>query len=160
KRSLSIAKVGNRLLVHCFAGCSVQDICHAVGLTVADLFTESTEYKAAPDWSVAERREYARRLWQQSRYAAGTVVQKHLRRRGITTPPPPSIRFLSLFDHREYGWAFPVMMAGIQDLKGNFAGISMTWLSADGSGKAPVDPPRKIFGAFFGGSVRLAPAGE
>jgi hypothetical protein len=52
------------------------------------------------------------------------------------------------------------MIAGIQDPNGSFAGISITWLCADGSGKAPVDPPRKIFGTYRGGSVRLAPPGE
>ena len=36
----------------------------------------------------------------------------------------------------------------------------MTWLSADGSNKAPVDPQRKIFGPYRSGAVRLAPAGE
>jgi DNA primase len=52
------------------------------------------------------------------------------------------------------------MMAGIQDPHGEFAGISLTWLCADGSGKAPVDPPRKIYGPYGGGCIRLAPAAE
>jgi hypothetical protein len=127
-------------------------------LTLADLFTHQTE--TTHYWSDAERIEYARRLWRQSRCAIGTVAEQYLRGRGITIPPPPPIRFLPRFKHREDGWAFPVMIAGIQDPNGNFSGVSITWSSADGSGKAPVDPARKIFGPYRSGSVRLAPASD
>lgn len=36
--SLSVAETGDRVLVHCFAGCSSSDVIAAVGLTWADLF--------------------------------------------------------------------------------------------------------------------------
>ena len=38
--SLSISEVGNRILVHCFAGCDPGEIVEALGLTMADLFTD------------------------------------------------------------------------------------------------------------------------
>lgn len=39
--SLSIRDVGDRLLVHCFAGCDALDVVHAVGLELSDLFADS-----------------------------------------------------------------------------------------------------------------------
>jgi hypothetical protein len=36
--SLSITYDGDKTLLHCFAGCAVEDICAAVGIMVADLF--------------------------------------------------------------------------------------------------------------------------
>src|SRR5579871_1733602 len=39
--SLSVSVRGGKILVHCFAGCSVQAICAALGLGLRDLFEES-----------------------------------------------------------------------------------------------------------------------
>lgn len=36
--SLSIRDAGDRVLLHCFGGCSVYDICAAIGMGVHDLF--------------------------------------------------------------------------------------------------------------------------
>jgi len=41
--SLAIREVDDRLLLHCFAGCSVYEICEAVGLEITNLFPESRE---------------------------------------------------------------------------------------------------------------------
>jgi hypothetical protein len=38
--SLAVREAGDRVLVHCFAGCAVADILLAVGLEMADLFPE------------------------------------------------------------------------------------------------------------------------
>ncbi len=37
--SLSIRENGGKLLLHCFAGCSIESICEALGIKVADLFS-------------------------------------------------------------------------------------------------------------------------
>ena len=37
--SLSIRDVGDRVLMHCFGGCAVDDVLSAVGLTLADLYS-------------------------------------------------------------------------------------------------------------------------
>ncbi|KAA0873528.1 CHC2 zinc finger domain-containing protein [Nitrincola tapanii] len=41
-----------RVLIHCFAGCDISDICAAIGLEVADLFpsTDRPHYAGLPDW--------------------------------------------------------------------------------------------------------------
>lgn len=38
--SLNIRDAGDRLLIHCFTGCSVNDIVSAIGLELSDLFPE------------------------------------------------------------------------------------------------------------------------
>ncbi len=38
--SLSTCEKDGRVLIHCFAGCSVEAICAAIGIEVRDLFTE------------------------------------------------------------------------------------------------------------------------
>ena len=43
KASLSIDKIGNKILLHCFAGCKSEDILAAVGLTFSDLFDHPRE---------------------------------------------------------------------------------------------------------------------
>jgi hypothetical protein len=86
-------------------------------------------------------------------------VETYLRNRGISIIPPV-IRFLPLLQHREYGWPFPTLAAGIQDVAGAFAAIAVTWLCADGSDKAPAEPARKIYGPYRSSAVRLAPDRE
>lgn len=43
KASLSIDKISNKILLHCFAGCKSEDILAAVGLTFSDLFDQPRE---------------------------------------------------------------------------------------------------------------------
>ncbi len=46
--SLSLKQVDDRVLVHCFAGCSAHDIVAAVGLTIADLYDKPLEHRRDP----------------------------------------------------------------------------------------------------------------
>ena len=41
KNSLSIAEDNGKILIHCFAGCSTDDICESIGIDVKDLFIDS-----------------------------------------------------------------------------------------------------------------------
>jgi len=157
--SLSITQVADRILLNCFVGCSVRAICEALDIRLGDLLS-AFESHSVDRWTDAERRAYARRTWEKSRRASGSVAETYLRNRGITMPIPPAIRFLPLLPHSKYGWPFPAMIAGIQDAACAFAGVLITWLCADGSDKAPVEPVRKIYGPYRGGAVRLAPADE
>jgi hypothetical protein len=38
--SLSVGYTGDKVLLHCFAGCTVETVCSAIGLTVRDLFAD------------------------------------------------------------------------------------------------------------------------
>jgi hypothetical protein len=150
------------ILLHCFAGCTVRSICEGAGITVRDLFDfdhrNDGRGVAGYGWSDEQRREWVRaKFWLKSKPARGTVVETYLHSRGINIPIPPSIRFLPSLLHRDYGWPFPALVAGIQDGDGGFAAVSLTWLAADGSGKAPVGQgdERRILGPYRGGAVRL-----
>ena len=38
--SLSVAQKDNKILFHCFQGCSVEEICDAIGISIKDLFLD------------------------------------------------------------------------------------------------------------------------
>ena len=42
-QSLSVKAEGNRILIHCFAGCQTQEICAQIGLDISDLFLSPTQ---------------------------------------------------------------------------------------------------------------------
>jgi hypothetical protein len=47
--SLSIRQENGRLLLHCFAGCTVEAVCAALGITVRELFSDPpTAHKPQP----------------------------------------------------------------------------------------------------------------
>lgn len=46
--SLSIRQDGDRVLIHCFAGCPALSIVESVGLTLADLFEEQSRQEYRP----------------------------------------------------------------------------------------------------------------
>lgn len=46
--SLAIREIDDRVLIHCFAGCSVEDVLQAVGLKMADLFPDKLVNPYAP----------------------------------------------------------------------------------------------------------------
>jgi hypothetical protein len=131
----------------------------ALGIRVVDLRVDADLKSPGP--SPEDRIRYARSLWESSRPIAGTIAEKYLREaRGITSALPRSLRSFPLLKHREYVWPFPCLCAGIQAPDGTFVGVSVAWLCADATDKAPVDPPRKVFGVLNCGSVRLARADE
>lgn len=55
--SLSVYERDGKILLHCFAGCAVEDICAALRIRVGDLFTEPrAPHKAEPPVVHAARR--------------------------------------------------------------------------------------------------------
>ena len=42
--SLNIQEAKDKLLLHCHAGCSVEQVCEAVGVSMQDLFNSSDDY--------------------------------------------------------------------------------------------------------------------
>lgn len=64
--SLSIRQTSDRVLMRCWAGCTVDDICSAIGITLADLYRDRRRGKPDPD--VLRRRRAAEGLdnWRQA----------------------------------------------------------------------------------------------
>ncbi len=148
---------GGRLLAHCKkAGCSFRDLAAALGLT-SGTFTSpdpaatarrETERRAEADKRAAQ----ALRLWQEAQPIGGTIAETYLRGRGITCPLPETLRFAPSCWHAT-AQRFPAMVAMVEGGAGFAA--HRTYLRADGSRKAAVDPPRAMLAAVAGGAVRL-----
>ncbi len=97
--------------------------------------------------------------WRESRPAAGTLVERYLRRRCITLPVPPSIRYHPGLRHKATGLIFQTMVAAVQAPDRRICAIHRTFLNEYG-GKAAVSAPKMALGPLGAGAVRLAKAGR
>ncbi|SFE00069.1 DUF7146 domain-containing protein [Salipiger profundus] len=105
----------------------------------------------------------ARRLWRMTQPLTGSLAETYLRQRGIADlHGRANLRF-----HPTCYWrpedngpteTWPAMIAAVTDLDGKITGAHRTWLQRDGSGKAPLDPPRKAMGDLLGNAVRFGEA--
>jgi len=121
--------------------------------------TESRRPAPAPAGSP----EAARRLFSMSRPIPGTLVEAYLRRRGITAlHGTGSLRFLPRCyyrpDEHSPTESWPAMIASVTDLRGRITGAHRTWFAPDGSGKAPIETPRRAMGDLLGHAVRFGEA--
>ncbi len=155
--SLSISDgQGGRLLVNCFSGCDPVDILRA--LNSRGLSKPSRE-PPAPRLHRRDNGRAALDIWREARPAAGTLVEKYLRRRGITLPVPPSIRFHPGLRHKATGLILPAMVAAVQAPDRRVVAIHRTFLTEYGT-KATVSTPKMALGPLGAGAVRLAKAGS
>jgi len=109
--------------------------------------------------------EAARRLFAMAQPIGGTLVETYLAHRGITLlAGTDALRFHPRCYYRpsehEPTEIWPAMIASVTDLSGHLTGAHRTWLALDGSGKAPIDTPRKAMGDLLGHGVRFGLAGE
>jgi putative DNA primase/helicase len=165
-RSLTLAlrDHAHGLVVHCHAGCGRDDI--LAELYRRGLIAERSD-GARPPMAIrshdgadkAARIAVARRIWEATKNARGTPVERYLAGRGITIPAPPCVRWLPACPHPS-GIYLPAMVARVDNVDGELIAIHRTCLRPDGSGKAEVDPPKAMLGRAAGGAVRLAPAAE
>lgn len=174
-RSLSLRRSGDgsRVLWFSHAGDDASTVWRYLGLPNSTQGRELSprelerQRKARQD---AQRADTARKLafcrlvWEGTQPAAGTPVETYLRGRGIMGPIPPALRF-----HPAAPLAYPtkerpdpptrpgmVAIATAADGK-SAAGLHVTALRADGSGKAPMSNARRMFGELAGAVVQLAP---
>ncbi|WP_333825692.1 DUF7146 domain-containing protein [Pinisolibacter sp.] len=103
--------------------------------------------------------EAARRLFRLSQPIGGTLAETYLRTRGLADlSGTECLRF-----HPRCWWrsdlgpseAHPALIAAATDLDGRITGVHRTWLSAEGTTKAQLDPPRKAMGNLLGHAVRF-----
>ena len=112
---------------------------------------------AAEDTRCEASRRFARRIWKATRPLAGTVAEAYLDARGVGhVAGVRALGFHPALSHPSEPGRFPALVAGVQDSSGRFLGVQRTYLAADGSGKAAVDPARASLGSLAGGAVRLA----
>lgn len=105
------------------------------------------------DW---ERTKRAIGIWRSCRRGSGTPVEFYLANRGLRLALPPALRFHPSLKHR-HGGVWPAMVGLVtRGRDGEAVAIHRTFLSRDGSSKAPLQPQRMMLGPCRGGAVRLA----
>ena len=164
--SLSIRDAADgKLLVHCFAGCTQAQVISALqdrGLWPTnhrhhDKTIRPKKPRSTYDQPGRKGTEAASRIWQSAKPAPGTLVEVYLQARDICTAPPPTLRFDAL--KHPSGSIWPTMIALLtRGTDGASQAIHRTFLSLDGTAKAPVDPQKMMLGPCCGGAVRLAEA--
>ncbi|MEC5323383.1 DUF7146 domain-containing protein [Aurantimonas sp. A3-2-R12] len=113
-----------------------------------------------PSSAPAGSPESARRLISMSQPITGTIVETYLRKRGITAlHGTGALRFHPRCYYRPDSFSptetWPAMIASVTDLDNRITGAHRTWLSPDGSGKAPIETPRRAMGDLLGNAVRF-----
>jgi hypothetical protein len=105
-------------------------------------------------------------LMGKSRPAPDTPVERYLRSRNIDRCPE-SIRYLPASDR--YPWPAMIVAAGVPDEPEpgvytlppeRLTGVHLTYLARDGSGKAPVNPSRRMLGRIKGSPLALMPPND
>jgi hypothetical protein len=101
----------------------------------------------------------ARRLFSMSRPIAGTLAERYLHHREISTQQDlENLRFYSRCYYRSGNEApetWPAMIAAVTDLEGKITGVHRTWLDRMGRDKAPIPSPRRAMGELLGNGVRF-----
>ena len=147
------------------------------GGTLAEALAEARDFLSLPDTSASRGRERdckvprgspdaARRLLAICRPIIGTPVEIYLAGRAIPRMLGlEALRFhprcwyrRSQDDRGDVPSAMPAMIAAVTDIAGNVTGAHRTWLSPDGSDKAPVADPRRAMGHLLGNGVRFGGA--
>jgi len=155
--SLSNSKDG-RLLAHCHAGCSFDEIIAALfsmGLLKGKGGDHARNFRKVKNVQERSQKNYsaiARQLWQTSQPIKSTLAEHYLRQRGITCTLPDSLRFHARCRHPS-GKYYPAMIARI-DGNEDFA-IHRTYLSPQAT-KADVIPQKAMLGQTSGGAVHLS----
>ena len=116
------------------------------------------ERRRRAEQDAQQRTGDALQIWRRAVPVPGTLVETYLRARGITTPIPPSLRYLAAAKHKPTGLILPAMVAGVQGPDGRVKAVHRTFLSRNGTGKASVSEPKMSLGPVAGGVVRLARA--
>jgi hypothetical protein len=151
--SLSIDRgADGKLLLHCFTGCSFEDIVAAAGLANIPIASHA-DLKFLEKQRLADqqrKRNIAKRIWDSCVSLAGTPSEAYLASRGVATRSPMLRHHPSLW-HEERNISCPALVAAVQQ-DNAFTGIHRTFLTEDGD---KLD--RKMLGPCRGGSVHLTP---
>jgi putative DNA primase/helicase len=167
-RSVSLLLVGDRVVVHSFAGDDWRQV-------LKDLRTRglvdvrgrlagngsATLEASAP--SRPERIAVALTLWETARPIDGALSALHLQRRGVGRTAPDALRHHPAVPAAVYagrGLRRPALLAAVRDHSGDLCAVELTYLAPDGAA-ASITLPRKTVGcAPAGCAVRLDPPGE
>lgn len=156
--SLSVSIGQRAVLLHCFAGCTNEEVLGALanhGIRLADLFNGARGPIEAPRREETASRN-AQRLWREAEALAGSPAATYLASRAITVMssdlrfhprmplgPKGSVRFL------------PAMVAAVRN-DAEILALHRTFLDPETGRLAGFDQPKRALGASGSGAVRLA----
>lgn len=108
-----------------------------------------------------DRRTVAANLWRSGLRVKGTLAETYLRHREIKAPlEHADLAFLPaapVFPYKPDHRLRPALISRVRDDDGRGIGCHVTYLAADGLGKADLPSPRKMVGRVGGGHVALIP---
>jgi putative DNA primase/helicase len=148
-----------RILVFCHGGCEARDV--LAELRHSGLLDGPSDNYHQPAMCRNDRPDDAARtaralaVWRETRPAAGTMVETYLANRGLAFSRPQCLRFHPACPHPS-GAILPAMIGLVEHVNHGPTAIHRTFISADGSGKAAVDPDKASLGPVAGGAVQLA----
>jgi phage/plasmid primase-like uncharacterized protein len=123
--------------------------------------TSAGPAKPPNDYEKQRKLNLAARIWNESRPAIGTLVERYLFTRCLVyeNDMPNVLRFHPSLIHEPTRQYFPVMVAAVHNANGEFTGIHRTYLAPDGSGKATVTEGgvKRMLGDCFGAHVQFTP---
>jgi hypothetical protein len=152
--SLSIScGADGKLLLHCFAGCSFEEIISAAGLSSSSACRSATsadldEIKRQQQQEEVRKLDYCRTLWKQGQPIEGTLSQAYLASRGIDQWSVSQRHHPSLM-HAQYGEAMPALLTVVQR-SGHLVGLHRTYLNADATKR-----DKLMLGKCKGGAAHL-----
>ena len=144
--------------------CDLEDFRDILGEARRFLCLPTSERQQIPDVRVRSAsngsRNAARRLIAATKPISGTIAEAYLRNRGITDLRMcEALRFHARCFYRPDDQCptqtWPALIATVTDLGGAATGAQRTWLSPDGTDKAPVASPRRALGDLRGRAVRF-----
>lgn len=159
QNALTLADGRNgRLVLDCKkSACAFLDILAAAGVRPGDYTppdAATLAQREAEQMADAQRRALqASYLWNEAQPIAGTLAETYLRGRGIACPLPDSLRFHPACWHGPTAKRYPAVVAAVQGA--DRASVHRTFLRADATGKAALDPAKMMLGGAAGGAVRL-----
>jgi hypothetical protein len=146
---------GDRLLLHCFAGCNFRDIVAAIEYRFGPI-ARSHDYYRAPRTSGKERSvtDLVSLIWSQTLPISGTHAERYLQARSITGPLPSTLRFHRRLRHPN-GDRFPAMVGLVEVVDLGAVGLHRTYLNPDTPTKIDHSTSKAMLGQCKGGAVRL-----
>jgi putative DNA primase/helicase len=155
--SITVSREG-RAMLKCFAGCPTTDVFTALRLHRVG-GTHSSRAADLPAPLGGRTSNIAAQIWEQGQPLRASVAARYLASRGLNGSETEALRFHRRLRHPSATF-WPGMIAQIvHGVTGEPMGLHRTFVKADGSGKAPVEPAKMMLGPSAGGAVRLAAAG-
>lgn len=157
----------------CEAGDALNLIAHIQGVTLREAYKQGLEFlgitpeesarREGEDQTKKQKIERALQIWTEGRKIEGTIAEKYLRGRGITCALSGDLKFHPECYNSETKTRMPAMLALMRDISDErdiACGIHRTWLARDGSGKANVPTPKKMYGRSKNAVIKLTPNDE